>query len=185
MHRLSLFRHTCPVQHSPATFRSGFLVRTPSNEPRLLIRGMQRLRMRMVCAQCEEQCGQRPYPAAPHSRRASGCRSRPPCQTCRRPSRGPTSLPLKRPARPPGLLNLTKIWQSPANELSQWKLPGLPKPGRKTCETSGSGRVLRCAARCKMGAAACDRRPPPCCVVAVCCMAGKGKDEWKGHLGIS
>jgi hypothetical protein len=106
------------------TPRSGFpLVMTPStsNEPCLLVRGMQRLRMRMVCAQCEEPSGQRPHPAAPPSRRASGRRSRPLCQSFCRPSRarGPTSLPLKRLARPLWLLNLTKFWQSPANELSQ------------------------------------------------------------------
>jgi hypothetical protein len=114
------------VRHSPATSRLGFLVRTPSNEPRLLARGINRLRTRMVCAQCEEQCGQRSCSAAPPSRRASGRHLRRPCQTCRRPSRGPTSLPLKRLARPLFLLKLTKLWQLLGKELYRWKLPGIP-----------------------------------------------------------
>jgi hypothetical protein len=48
--KLNRFRHTCPVRHSPSptTRRSGFAVcwpagtGTPSNEPLLLVRGMQR-----------------------------------------------------------------------------------------------------------------------------------------------
>jgi hypothetical protein len=80
----------------------------------------------MVCAQCEGPCGQRSCSAVPAFKRASDRHLRPPCQTCRRPSRGPTSLPLQRPARPLRLLKLTKIWQSLGNELSQWKLPGIP-----------------------------------------------------------
>jgi hypothetical protein len=80
---------------------------------------MQRLRMRMVCAQCEKPCGQRAYPADPPSRRASDRRARPPCQSCRRPSRQRADIAAPQTPRAASwLLNLTKTWKLIANELS-------------------------------------------------------------------
>jgi hypothetical protein len=49
------------------------------------------LRTRMVCAQSEEPCRQGACPSVARSTRASGPHFRLPCQTCRRPSKGPTS----------------------------------------------------------------------------------------------
>jgi hypothetical protein len=59
-HQTNRFRHPCPLRHSPATARSRFLVKMPSNEPRLLVRGMQRSQNAHGACNSEQHVGERP-----------------------------------------------------------------------------------------------------------------------------